>query len=61
MTDLPKPIRTKVRRVYVPEAIYFITTNVWNRKAIFARDDNIALLRQTMREVKKSYPFHMRA
>jgi len=61
MTDLPKPIRTKVRRVYVPEAIYFITTNVQNRKPIFERDDNVTLLRQTMREVKKYYPFQMRA
>ncbi|MCP4401953.1 MAG: transposase [bacterium] len=61
MTKSTQPIRTRVRRLYVPNAIYFITSNVQDRKNYFSRDENVMLLRQTMREVKKFHPFQMRA
>lgn len=56
-----KPIRSRVHRVNVPEATYFITANVQDRQTLFAEDDNVALLRQTMREAKQFHPFQMRA
>ena len=61
MSDTQKPIRSRVRRVYVPEATYFITANVQNRQPIFAHDENVTLLRQTMREAQKFHPFQMHA
>ncbi|MCB9009931.1 MAG: transposase [Ardenticatenaceae bacterium] len=61
MSQNQKPIRSRVHRVYVPEAVYFITTNVQDRQNLFATDKSVALLRQTMREAKKFHPFQMRA
>lgn len=58
---LKKPIRSRVHRVDVPEAIYFITANVQDRQNLFTTDNNVALLRETMREAKKFHPFEMRA
>lgn len=58
---MPTSIRSQVFRLYVPNAIYFITTNTQDRKALFADEQNVALLRQTMREVKEHHPFQMRA
>jgi putative transposase len=60
-TNPTEPIRSRVRRLYVPEAIYFITSNVQDRRPYFANAENVLLLRQTMREVKEFHPFQMRA
>ena len=55
------PIRTRIRRLYVPEALYFISAVTLDRQFIFADEDNVALLRQTMRRVKEIHPFGMQA
>jgi len=60
MSD-PQPIRAKIRRWYVPNAIYFITAVTYERRPIFADDANIELLRATMRKAKKYHPFRMHA
>jgi putative transposase len=60
MSD-PQPIRAKIRRWYVPNAIYFITAVTHERRPIFADDANIELLRATMRKAKKYHPFRMHA
>ena len=54
-------IRARIRRLYAPGASYFITGVTEKRRMIFHDDRSIALLRQTMREVKKHHPFFMRA
>jgi putative transposase len=61
MTEKARQIRTRVRRLYIPEAIYFITTNVQDRRDIFANAQNVAILRQTLRVVQTFHPFQMRA
>jgi putative transposase len=54
-------IRARIRRWYVPNAVYFITCVTRNRKPIFANADCLNLLRETLRSVRKVYPFHMQA
>jgi putative transposase len=61
MKPTPLPIRSKVHRFNIQNATYFITTNTQNRKPLFANEQNVVLLRSTMREVKKHHPFQMRA
>ncbi|MEM7113439.1 MAG: transposase [Chloroflexota bacterium] len=56
-----KLVRARIRRLYVVGAIYFITAVTHTRRPIFQNDQNVALLRKTLREVKKRYPFQMRA
>ena len=56
-----KPVRTRIRRLYVADAIYFITAVARGRQPLFADDNHLAILRETMREVKKIHPFQMRA
>ena len=60
-TGRAEPIRDRIRRLYVPDAIYFITAVTRGRRAIFAREGTIALLRETMRNVREIHPFGMRA
>ena len=55
-----EPIRAKIRRLYVPNALYFIVAVTQGRRPIFAKDANVDLLRQTMHRVKEIHPFAMR-
>lgn len=56
-----EPIRAKIRRLYVPNAMYFITCVTLERRPIFASGADLELLRETMRKVKEIHPFQMRA
>ena len=57
---MPEFIRDKIKRVYVADAIYFVTAVTKNRQTLFKNQASISLLRQTIREVKALYPFEMR-
>lgn len=59
--DTKKPIRTKIRRLYLPDVYYFITCVLANRQPILADENNMTLFRETLRAVKKLYPFTMTA
>jgi putative transposase len=56
-----KPIRARIHRWYVPNAIYFIVGVTQHRQPLFAKEENVTLLRETLRRVKGLYPFQMRA
>jgi len=53
-------IRDRIKRIYVPDAIYFVTAVTKNRQPLFKTEQNIQLLRQTLHQVKELYPFDMR-
>lgn len=56
-----EPIRARIRRLYIPNVLYFIVAVVRGRRPVFAEESNVELLRQTMRRVKEIHPFAMRA
>lgn len=56
-----EPVRARIRRWYVPNAVYFIVGVTQNRRPLFAEEKNVALLRETLRRVKDLYPFTMHA
>ena len=56
-----EPIRARLRRWYVPDAVYFIVAVTQGRRPIFAGDAAIALLRTTLHRVKALHPFIMHA
>jgi putative transposase len=56
-----EPIRARIRRWYVPDAIYFITGVTQARRPLFAQAANMDLLRESLRKVKTLYPFTMYA
>lgn len=56
-----EPIRARIRRWYVPDAVYFIVGVTQSRHPLFAKEDNVMLLRETLRNVKELYPFSMHA
>ena len=53
------PIRARIRRLYIPNALYFIVAVVRDHRPVFADKSNVDLLRQTMRRVKEIHPFAM--
>ncbi len=55
------PVHAKIRRLYVPDANYFITFVFQNRASILADPQNMALFRATLRTAKEYHPFTMRA
>ena len=55
------PIRAKIRRLYIPNAIYFITGVTKNREPHFNIESRIDLLRQTIHSVKELHRFKMLA
>ena len=55
-----KPIRNQVQRLNLRGMMYFITTTTYRRQPIFDGANNVQLLRETMREAQKYYPFGMR-
>ena len=57
---MKKPVRARIRRAYVDEGLYFITVVTRNRRRIFAADEEIERLRETIRRVKELHPFTMR-
>lgn len=57
---MPELIRDRIKRVYVADAIYFVTAVTKNRQPLFKNQVNLRLLRKTIREVKTLYPFEMR-
>lgn len=59
-TDERTEIRDRLKRLYIPNAIYFITAVSENRQPVFARDGAIELLRVTMHTVQEIHPFGMR-
>ena len=50
-----------IRRLFVPNAIVYITQVVHYRQPIFESEQHISLLREIMREAKQRYPFKMLA
>ncbi|MEM7133274.1 MAG: transposase [Chloroflexota bacterium] len=48
-----------IRRYYIPNAIVFITQVVDRRMPIFNNESYMALLLQTLRDVKEIHPFNM--
>jgi putative transposase len=61
MMPARKQIRAKIRRWYVPNAIYFITAVTRGRQRLFADGANVELLHATMHRAKEYHPFIMRA
>ena len=55
------PIRTRLRRLYVPNALYFLTGVTQARAPVLADDSDMELFRSTMRRAKEYHPFEMRA
>lgn len=56
-----KKVRARIRRLYVADSIYFITSVLANRQPLLAVEANMSVFRETLREVRKLYPFTMRA
>jgi putative transposase len=56
-----EPVRARIRRLYIPNALYFITCVTQGRAPLFADPAHMDLLRATMRRVKEHHPFEMRA
>ena len=59
--DICEPVRARIRRWYVPNAVYFIVGVMQGREPLFADAENLALLRETLHRVKALYPFTMLA
>jgi len=57
--DNAPPVRAKIRRWYVPNAIYFITSVLQGRQPLFADRFPLALLRDTLHYTKVHHPFTM--
>ena len=57
----PEPVRARIRRLYVPNALYFITAVTKKRQQVFANEPDLKLLRETMRKVKGIHSFKMQA
>jgi putative transposase len=50
-----------IRRFYIPDAIYFITSETNKRKQIFSMMENIDLFWQTLTKVQQYYPHELQA
>ena len=49
------------RRTYVPGACYFFTVVTWHRRPLFDQEDNINLLRLSLKMVMQQRPFRIDA
>jgi putative transposase len=58
---ISEPVRARIRRLYAPNAVYFITCVTQRRQPIFVSEPDLELLRETMRRVKDVHPFRTRA
>jgi len=54
-------IRSRIRRWYVANAIYFVTVVTRDRQPIFADRTNLLRLRTVLHSVRDLYPFQMHA
>jgi putative transposase len=61
MSPQVEPVRARIRRWYVPNAVYFLTTVTQARAALFCDEASIDLLRSTLQSAKRLYPFTMLA
>ena len=52
---------SKYRRYYIPNAIIFITSVTHNRKPFLKNENDISILWDTLKEVKKMHPFRLLA
>ncbi|WP_027357997.1 REP-associated tyrosine transposase [Desulforegula conservatrix] len=52
---------SEYRRVKIPEATYFFTVTTYLRRNIFGNEDNVRILGETARSVRKKHPFHVDA
>jgi putative transposase len=52
---------SKLRRYYVPNALFFVTQVVDRREPVFSNLHHLELLRQTLRQVRSTYPFSVLA
>jgi len=59
--ESPEPIRSRINRWYVPNALYFIVGVTQDRRPLFAETTHVALLRETLHRVKELHPFEMKA
>lgn len=50
-----------IRRYYIPEAVYFITSVTKNRKRLFGEYENVKLLWDTLRRVEEYYAHELQA
>ncbi|MCO5186337.1 MAG: transposase [Anaerolineae bacterium] len=57
---MTKPIRSRVVRLNLKGVVYFITALTYQRRPIFADDNRVAILRETMREAQIHHPFGMK-
>lgn len=60
-SESEKPIRARIRRLYLPDVVYFITCVLAKRTPLLADERHMTLFKETLREVKEAYPFTMRA
>ena len=51
----------RVRRFYIPEAIYFITSVTKARRRLFDKKENVELFWQTLRRVEEHYRHELQA
>ena len=58
---MKQPVRARIRRLYIPNAIYFITCVTHDRIPLFREALAVEVLQQTLRSVKKIRPFGTRA
>ena len=58
---MTKPIRSRVVRLNIKGAMYFITALTHQRLPILTKRDRVSTLRETMRETQKHHPFGMKA
>lgn len=55
------PVRARIRRWYVANAVYFVTCVTYQRQPIFASAECVLLWRTTLRAVQRLHPFQMQA
>jgi putative transposase len=55
------PVRTRLRRLYIPDALYSITGVTQDRAPVLANPADMDLFRSTMRRAQEYHPFTMRA
>jgi REP element-mobilizing transposase RayT len=54
---ISEPVRARIRWLYAPNAVYFITCVTQRRQPIFVSEPDLELLRETMRRVKVIHLF----
>ena len=60
-TNIWEPAMPDYRRYFVPGGTYFFTVATYRRNPLFANPQNVARLRNAIREVKQDQPFEILA